>query len=109
MIQLSKTCESWPSADSASVLKDEIKHLDAGSLPLQQFTTQGGIVDDADISVTVLGLDDQGDEIRAKVGVFFTEVVGGCNCHDDPVLANAYGELRLSINRQTAEVAFNID
>ena len=103
MIKLIVTAGQPDSSAYSRILKQELEALQPGSLPLQQFTTQGGVVDDADISVTVLSVVGHEHEILAKVGVFFTEVVGGCNCHDDPVHSNAYAEMMLAINRQTAE------
>ena len=80
----------------------ELESLQAGCLPLQAHTSQGGMVDDSNISVTVLKLNDKGEELLATLGIFFTEVVGGCNCHDDPLEVNAYAELELCIDKQTA-------
>ena len=34
-----------------------------------------------------------------RLGVFFAEVVGGCNCHDDPVATHSYALLGLRIAR----------
>jgi hypothetical protein len=93
---------AWSGTDFSQVLKDEIESLGPGVLPLQQCTTQGGNIDDSDISVSVLSCGESGDTITAKLGIFFTEVVGGCNCHDDPVRENGYCEIGISIDMQTA-------
>ena len=93
-------------ATFAARLKTAITQLPPGSLPLQQATTQGGLVDDSQITVTVLGSEREGDEIVARVGVFFEEVVGGCNCHDDPVSVNGYCMLQVRIDANTGEARF---
>jgi hypothetical protein len=39
------------------------------------------------------------ERIEIVVGVFFTEIVGGCSCGDEPVAVNGYVELSLRIER----------
>ena len=70
-------------------LKAALLGLDAGALPLQAGVTQGGYVDDSNLDATVLDVIDDGAEIRARIGVFFTEVVGNCACGDEPVPVQA--------------------
>lgn len=108
MPTLPNTRHSYTSDDGAQVLKAELESLPPGSLPLHLATTQGGRVDDRDITVTVFTASDSNDSIRAHIGVFFTEVVGGCNCHDDPIEVNAYGELRVTIDKASAEARFEV-
>lgn len=106
-IALPVALHTWPGTDFGQVLKDELEGLAPGALPLQSCTTRGGNIDDSDISVSVLNTRESGHCIEARLGVFFTEVVGGCNCHDDPVRENAYCEIAISIDMQTAIVKFS--
>jgi hypothetical protein len=92
----------------ARQLKVALEHLPPGTLPLAQATTQGGLVDDSDISVTVVAVHDDGDFIRARVMVFFSEIVGGCSCGDDPLSSTAQGELEVSIERRSGQAAFTV-
>lgn len=89
-------------------LKFELENLKQGVLPLEKGLSQGGLVDDSDISVTVLNHQDDESKITAKIAVFFTELVGHCSCSDDFELSayNAYCEMRVCIDKQTAEVEF---
>lgn len=89
-------------------LKRELEGLPAGSLPLDRATTRGGYVDDSDISVTVLHVQRDAHRVLCKIGIFFTEIVAGCGCGDDPVPENAYCELRLSIDNRTAEADIEV-
>ena len=83
-----------------------LKVLPRGTLPLQAGCNQGGLVDDSDISVTVLGVEPSADPIIARVGVFFTEIVGGCNCNDAPLGANAYCVIEVAIDRTHGHTGF---
>jgi hypothetical protein len=65
-----------------------LDHLAANGgqlLPLQAGCTQGGWADTNNLSLSMFALDVGKREIVAVVAAFYTEVVGGCNCHDDPV------------------------
>lgn len=105
---LADSLRAWGSAAFAATLKREVGALPPGSLPLARATTQGGQVDDRDICVTVLDAAADADGIRARVGVFFTEVVSSCSCGDDPLEVNAYCVLRIDIDRGTAAAAFTV-
>lgn len=99
---------AWNTESFARTLKSEIEHLPAGSLPLDQGTSQGGRVGDTGITATIIRVAGDGDAIEADVGIFFSEIVGGCGCGDDPISEHAYCEMRVRIDRATAEVEFSM-
>lgn len=89
-------------------LKHAIEALDASDMPLHRCVNQGGQVDARDMAVTVLDVAEVEEEIRARVGVFFTEVVGGCSCGDEPFESPVYCELGVTINRQSGDAVFTV-
>ena len=89
-------------------LKHELENLPAGTLPLEKGTNRGGFVDDSDISVTVISVKQDKNSIQAKVGVFFTEIIAGCGCGDDPMPENTYCEMLISIDRTTFAAKFEV-
>jgi hypothetical protein len=94
---------AWQSDVFGRVLKEEIESLSPGTLPLHLGTAQGGFVDDSDIAATVLTSAEEAGSICADVGIFFTEIVGGCSCGDEPEAVNAYCRLRIHIDKSSAE------
>ncbi len=108
MTRLKLPLDDCQSGLFAQQLKHELEHLQAGTLPLEQATTQGGRVDTSDFSAAVVEVREDGGFIRARVAIFFNEVVGGCSCGDDPVSVNAYCEMRVSIDRLTAETELTL-
>lgn len=94
---------NWASDSFKPALKHEIESLKTGTLPLEKGLSQGGHIDDNDITATILSVSDNQLMIEAKVGIFFTEIVGGCNCNDDPMEINAYCEMKINIDKQSAE------
>ena len=91
-----------------AALKAELVSLPPGSLPLQQATSQGGIVDENSITVSVLSSELSAGRIESRVCVFFDEIVGGCNCHDDPVASHSQCILLVGIDRRTGEADFTL-
>ncbi|MBE9516480.1 MAG: glucosamine--fructose-6-phosphate aminotransferase [Proteobacteria bacterium] len=106
MEKLAKSLRDWNTSAFSQTLKAEVEALKAGVLPLHHAVTQGGNVDDSNISVTVLYAKESEADIEVRAGIFFTEVVGGCSCGDDPFSVNAYCEMTLKIDKSTAETAF---
>ena len=98
-IRLRDCIEAEDSERFKQRLASALNVLPSGSLPLQAGCEQGGLVDDRNISASVLSVEQDKDRFLARVGIFFTEVVGGCNCNDDPLEVNAYCVLEVAISR----------
>jgi hypothetical protein len=93
----------WPTDAFALSLKRELMALGSGVLPLEKGVAYGGLVDDSNLAVSILRSTDAGSAIVVRVGVFFTEVIAGCNCDEDPQSIPAYCELRVDIDKLSAE------
>ncbi len=102
MIPLPNSLRVWPGPDFASTLKAELEALPAGSLPLAQGGTLGGYVDDSTLVASVLRVTETAETIDAVVGIFFSEILTGCSCSEDPAIQDAYCELMLAIDKRTA-------
>jgi len=106
MIRLSKALNAWPNPDFDAVLKDEIEHLDAELLPLQQGLSQSSHANGDKLSARIISVVDEPDRLRVKAGLFYTGIIAGCSCADDPTPVdevNEYCEVRFEIDRKTAE------
>jgi hypothetical protein len=105
MIQLTHSLRAWRTPDFEAVLKDEIAHLDAALLPLQQGLTQSSHANADALSVRIISAVEQAGCIQVKVGLFYTGVIAGCSCADDPTpvdVINEYCEARFDIDQRTA-------
>jgi hypothetical protein len=100
-VDLKYCLEALDTTVLAQRLTDTLCELPPGTLPLQHGCEQGGMIDDHAISASVLTVERTADHLTARVGVFFTEIVGGCNCNDDPVESNAYCIIEVRIDRAT--------
>jgi hypothetical protein len=109
-MRLPASLSAWGTPDFVATFKRELaSHAD--ELPLQEALSGTSAV--ASEAVTVVLLDTRADDkqIHAKVGVFFGGILAGCSCADDPTPVEPqteYCELRLAIDRRTAETAVRL-
>jgi hypothetical protein len=106
--RLSRVRDSWAGPDFATILGDELQALGGEGLPLHLGLNEGGMVDASRLQVTVIRSEADPAVIRATVGLFFTEVVGGCSCGDEPEAKPVYCEMRVHIDRGSAETRFEM-
>lgn len=106
MITLPSSLQAWNTDSFNTVLKEEISTLDKSLLPLQQGLKHSSIANGENLTATILYAEDNNDYIIVKAGLFYTGIVAGCNCADDPTPAdeiNEYCEVLFSVSKQTAE------
>ena len=111
MIRLPKTINAWGTESFNDVLKVELQSFDAKLLPLQKGLSQGSYVNDDNFSVMIIRAAEESNFLKVKVGVFYTSIIAGCSCADDPTptdVETEYCELRLDINKETAEVVITL-
>jgi hypothetical protein len=80
-------------------------------LPLQQGLSYGSYASHENLSVLILNVLEKHDSIRVKTGAFFTSVIAGCNCADDPTPIDEhteYCEVQFDINKLTAETTVSL-
>ena len=106
MIRLIKALNAWGTPAFEEILKDEIERLDVEALPLQQGLSRGSYSNDKGHSVMIIGISDELKLIRAKTGIFYTAIIAGCSCADDPTPIDElaeYCEVQFDIDKTTAE------
>jgi hypothetical protein len=105
IIKLPDSLRDWETPELSKSFKREIQCLPPGALPLQSRGMQNGLVDDTDLSPIILQAIDTEDMLTIKAGIFFSEIIGGCSCGDEPAVENAYCEIRVEICKATAEAS----
>jgi hypothetical protein len=111
VIRLARALNAWGRPDFGEVLRDEIQHLDAVLLPLQQGLSKASYVSDANFRVMIIGVTEGEGFIQVKAGLFYAGIIAGCSCADDPTPLSEeteYCEVRLDIDRQTAETTVTL-
>lgn len=105
MIHLQKSLKAWGTPGFEATLKREIEQLDAAQLPLQQGLAISSQVTDRPFQAMVIGVREAPGVIRVKAGIFYTGVIAGCSCADDPTPIdeqNEYCVVQIDIDRTTA-------
>ncbi len=111
MIRLAKAIEAWGTADFTDVLKHEIEQLKADQLPLQQGLSCTSYVADSQHKAMIIRVSESKESIQVKAGIFYSGIIAGCSCADDPTPVdeqNEYCEMQFEINRQTAETSVTL-
>jgi hypothetical protein len=106
MIRLTKALRTWGTHEFTAVLKKEIEAFDAEQLPLQQGLSAGSYALGDKFEAMVISAHEQDGFIRARLGVFYSGIVAGCSCADDPTPVEPqpeYCEVQVDIDRKTAE------
>lgn len=103
MLHLPEAAKAWGTPAFAAALKAELSGR-GSELPLQQAVCATSAVTDDRIEALLLDASEDGGRIHAKVGIFFSGIVAGCSCADDPTPVEPvqeYCELLLSIDAAT--------
>ena len=106
MIRFIDALNAWGTPDFNAILRQEIERLTAEQLPLQQGLSSTSHALDNGISAMIISVAAEESVIRAKAGIFYTGIVAGCSCADDPTPVTEQGEycvVQVTIDKATAE------
>ena len=105
-MKLSKALQANHSPEFNKALKNEIQDLDPNLLPLQQGLSLSSYVGKTPFTAVILNVSEEDNYIKIKVGIFYTGIIAGCSCSDDPSPTdeqNEYCNLLFSVNKNTAD------
>jgi hypothetical protein len=111
MIYFSKSVAAMGSPFFKETFKGEVESLDSQLLPLQQGLTLGSSVSDSKFSAMMISVSEEAEFIFAKAGIFYSSIIAGCNCADDPSPIDEqteYCEVEFEINKETAEATVKL-
>lgn len=111
MIRLAKTLSAWGTSGFEDILKGEVEQLDTDLLPLQQGLSTSSHVTDSQRQAMIIRVSDDEGFIRVKAGIFYSGIIAGCSCADDPTPIdeqNEYCVVQIELNKQTAEATVTL-
>lgn len=106
VLKLPASASAWGTQEFRTRFKQEIGQLDPGLLPLQQGLTISSHVTDRPVQAIILAVSEEAGRIRVKTGIFYTGIVAGCSCADDPTPIdeqNEYCVLQFELDPATGE------
>lgn len=105
-MKLTKSLNAFHTKNFNAILKNEIQLIDKAILPLQQGLTLSSAVGPSAFSTVILNVTDKDKTISVKAGIFYTGIIAGCSCSDDPSPTdeqNEYCELQFEIDKGSSE------
>jgi hypothetical protein len=106
MIRLTESLSAWGTSGFEDILKGEVEQIDPDQLPLQQGLSISSHVTDSQRTVLIISVADDEGFIRVTAGIFYSGIIAGCSCADDPTPVdeqNEYCEVQIEISKKTAE------
>ncbi|WP_455221750.1 hypothetical protein [Kaarinaea lacus] len=111
MIKLVNSIQAWGTPEFETVLKKELKQLDPDLLPLQQGMSQSSYATGNAIDAVVLNSTENANTILVKAGIFYSGVIAGSCCADDPTPVEEqteYCEVQLTLNKDTGDATVSL-
>lgn len=111
MITLKETLRGKDEKNFIDIAKTEIQRIDPHRLPLQQALERSSIVSNRDFTASILTSSEDNTFITIKAAIFFTGIIAGCNCADDPSPVdeiNEYCEILFTINKKNANTTVKL-
>lgn len=109
MVYLPKTLTAWGSNTFPQVFKQEVESLTVDQLPLQAGLARSSYVSDNGFELIIHSTHSNAEFIQVKAGIFYSGVIAGCNCADDPSPIDEeteYCVICANIDRKTAATEF---
>ena len=109
--RLPDSLAAWGTSEFDETLKRELGRLTGEVLPLQAALTHGSYASDKISGVILLSAAEAAGSLDIKAGLYFTGVIAGCSCADDPTPNNEtveYCEVRIEIDRKSAGAAISL-
>jgi hypothetical protein len=111
MIKLAKSLNAWGTPGFNNILKREIESLDAKYLPLQQGLSYSSHATNSDFNIMIISAHEDDSFLHVKAGVFYSGVIAGCSCADDPTPIpeqSEYCEILLDIMKISAQTRITL-
>ena len=108
IFDFNKVVEHCSGPDFEASLLNALSEIPVAELSLHLATTQGGYIDDTSVQYSILNVQQVDDSMLIRSSVFFVELVGGCNCHDDPAGYNVYAELAIELSLSSGQARIRL-
>ena len=106
MMRLTKALKAWGTSEFNEVFAAEIEQLDVEHIPLQRGLTTGSVAVDNKLKVMIINVSDESSILHVKAGIFYSGIIAGCSCADDPTPmneSNEYCVVQIDIDKNTAQ------
>jgi hypothetical protein len=109
--RLPESLATWGTPLFEETFKREVGRLTGQVLPLQGGLTHGSHASDRVNGVILFSTSESADSVIIKTGLYFTGIIAGCSCADDPTPNNEtveYCEVLIEIDRKSASASISL-
>lgn len=102
---------AWGSDAFNEVFKAELQGLGPNELHLQQGLSLSSSVSTEPFQAMVINAVEELGVVRVKVGIFYSGIISGCSCSDDPTPTDVqaeYCELECAIDMASGETTVKL-
>ena len=110
-IVLQRSVAAFGSEEFKDQFKAEVEQLAADQLPLQKGLSLSSYVSAEPFKVMVISVTDDASAIHVKAGIFYSGIIAGCSCSDDPSPTDVqaeYCDVQFTIDKATAQTSTNL-
>ena len=111
MFTLKKSLQAWNTSTFDNVFKSEVSALNKQLLPLQKSLLFSSYVSPEKISPVIMSSSSDTTHLMIKTTIFYTGIIAGCSCADDPAPQDTQQEscdLLFRINLNNAETQIEL-
>ena len=111
IMRLTAALNAWGTPAFAGILKQTIEHMALESLPLQQGLAHSSYTNGTGRTALILDTRDTPAFIQVKAGIFYSGMIAGCSCADDPTPMSEiteYCEVQFDIDKATAQTTVTL-
>ncbi len=108
MAKMANSLRDWQNETFEQTFKTEMEGFRKDVLPLDEVIGDGNTAYDGDLGVIINKVSEDEHSIRARVGVFFAEIISCCSCGEGDPIEEAYCEMEVKIDKTTAEAEFTV-
>jgi hypothetical protein len=108
MTRLTQSAAAWGTPAFEATFREELAGLGHAHLPLQQGLAGSSYATDTKPQVMVIRTTETGGTIQVRAGLFYTGIIAGCSCADDPTPVEEQAEycmVQVAIDRATGAAA----
>ena len=110
-IHLPRITQAINQPDFKTIFIEELSSLESHQLPLQAALSHSSYVSNEPFQVMYISHQLSADDLLVKTAIFYTGIIAGCSCADDPSpqdTQNEACELLVIINLQTSQARFEL-
>ncbi len=111
MLYFYKSLKAWNTDTFKSVFINEVNSLPVDALLLQSALQMGSYATRDNFQIMINALTENDTHLIITSGIFYSSLIAGCNCSDDPTpvdLNAEYCELQFTINKSNAETDITV-